>query len=124
MKRHFLIIASVLTIAAPAIGLGSVAIAHAETSTSVGTSHKHPHHRARIAGRLDQAMRDGVISSSQKTALKAELQKLRTERKNSLNKSSTPQQRQAERTMQKSELETWAKSTSFPLAKIFPKLGS
>lgn len=80
--------------------------------------------RIRTHAKLNQAERDGTITSAQKTAFETELKTLKKERHTDLTKSSTKAQRQAERTKLTGELKSWASSSNFPLAKIFPKLAS
>lgn len=127
MKKHVLVAASLVTIGAA--GIGSTALAHAATPSSTASSTTTTHGKRlnrrhiRIEAKLGQAVRDGVITTDQKTAFLHELKTLRAERKSDgISKSSTTAERQAERTKLQNELKSWAASNNFPLSKIMPKL--
>lgn len=100
-----------------AVGTVSAATLHKTT----GAAHTR---KVRVEAKLTQAVRDGTITNAQESALKTEFEKLKTERKAAVNKSSTKEQRQAERTKLKAELKTWANDNKFPLSKIFIELAS
>lgn len=121
MKRTILFISS-LVVAGSAVGIGAASLASAD-STSTGTHSTHVKH-VRLEARLNQAVRDGTITASQKTAFQNELKTLKSERKTAISKSSTKEERQTERAKLKTELQSWASSNNFPLAKIAPKLAS
>lgn len=128
MKKHVLVAASLITIGAA--GIGSTALAHAATSTNMPSNSTAVHKRLnrrqiRVEARLNQAVRDGVISTEQKSAFLTELKTLKEERKtDGITKSSTAAQRQSERTKLRNELESWANANNFPLGKIMPKIST
>ncbi len=126
-KELFLVVATVAVVAG---SIGTAAIASADSTSSTAGTTKTSHHqkmvdkRIRLDARANQAVRDGTISAAQRTAFVAELKTVKTDRKAAINKTSTPTERQAERTKLKTELQSWATANNFPLVKIAPKLAS
>lgn len=129
MKKQLIIVVTLVAVAGTTAGFGSNGLVSAQSLTA-GSSSTAAHRkvtprirRARVSARINQAVRDGVITASQKSSLEKELATLRSERRANLSTTSTPAQRQAERAKLKSELQSWARSNSnVPLRKIFPKL--
>lgn len=123
MKKRVIAVA-----AASAVTLATAVpvLAHAQTPTDSSTAKPAvSHHRmkhARLEARLNQAVRDKIITTDQKDAFTAELKKLRQEHKIDISKSSTNEERQAERTKLKSELQAWATANNFPLSAVMPNL--
>ncbi len=116
---------AVLGISLYTAGLGVSTVAAAQ-SVHKGTQQTHKmtrrDHRIRLQSRLGQAVRDATLTTSQKIAFSSELKTLHQERHQDLSKQSTKVERQAEHAKLMSQLQAWAKSSNFPLAKIFPKL--
>jgi len=123
MNKRFLVMASITALSASVLGISSYSLVSAD-STSSSTKTKHTRQHVRFEARLNQAERDGTITSAQETAFKSELKTLRAERKSAISSSSTKAERQAEHTKLKNELDSWASTSNFPLSKIFPKLAS
>jgi hypothetical protein len=124
MKKSLIIITSAVSIAATTAGTVAMASAQSTsgktTSSVTSTKKEHVH----IEARLNQAVRDGTITEAQKTSLQSELKTLKAERKAALSPSSTKTERQVEHSKLKTELQAWATSNNFPLAKIAPHLAS
>lgn len=126
MKKRILVMGAAALIGGGATVLGTMGVTHAasagnSTQTMAGVI-KHTGERGHA--RLNQAERDGTITAAQKTAFLTELKTLRSERKSAITSSSTTEQKQAEHAKLKSELQSWATTNNFPLAKIFPKLAA
>lgn len=116
---------SALILIATSAGVGVAALASAAPGSqtqSTSASKTAKHHKLHLQVRLNQAVRDGTITESQKQSFISELKSLASERKTAINKSSTKAERKAERSKLKSELDSWAQSNNFPLAKIAPRL--
>jgi hypothetical protein len=124
MKKR-LLLGGLMAILITATGLSGMALVSADSAHSV---HAHKITRTdkhiRATAKLNQAIRDGAITSAQKTAFEAEVKSLKSERAKDITQSSTRIERQAERAKLKGELLAWASSNNFPLAKIFPKLAA
>lgn len=124
MKKRFLIVGAAVALG----GIGATFATANVTNAASASGTKHGIVRridgARAHAKLNQAERDGVITAAQKTAFLNEVKALRQERKSALSSSSTQAERQAERDKLKSELQSWATTNNFPLAKIFPKLAA
>lgn len=124
MKKRALVVSGVIALGAA--GFGPTALAHAASSnnnSSTATSKRVSRRSARMDAKLNQAVRDGVITTDQKTAFKNELRTLKAERKaDGITKSSSSTDKQTERTKLRDQLKSWASSNNFPLSKIMPKL--
>jgi|GEM_PF-6688594 len=124
MKKR-LLLGGLTAVLITATGLSGMALVSADSTHTVH-AHKitRTDKRIRATAKLNQAVRDGTITSTQKTAFETEVKALKSEHAKDITKSSTKADRQAERAKLKSELQAWANSNNFPLAKIFPKLSS
>ena len=121
MKKRMMIIGAVVAMSGFA-ALGTAAVTNAASAEHTGKGIVRRMEGDRAEAKLNQAVRDGVITDTQKQAFLTEAKTLRAERKSVITKDSTKDQRQAERTKIKSEMKAWATTNNFPLAKIFPKL--
>lgn len=122
MKKTLIVGAAIAASTLGTVGLAGATFAATGTATKSHAAIVYRVGSGRAHAKLDQAVRDGVITDAQKTAFETEAKTLRAERKSAVNKDSTKQQRQAERAKLKSELKAWATTNNFPLAKVFPKL--
>jgi hypothetical protein len=126
MKKRMLVMSAAVLIGGGATVLGTMGVTNAAagntSETKAGLIHRVSRRRAH--DRLSQAVTDGTLTAVQKSAFQEKVKKLREERKSAVTSSSTAAQKQAERTTLKSELQSWATTTNFPLAKIFPKLAA
>lgn len=123
MRKNIVTLASVLTIAGAS--MGATALAHAASTgtanQNIAKTQRINRRHIRLRARLNQAVRDGTITTGQKTAFLDELKILREQRKSDgITKSSTVVERQAERTKLQQELQAWASSHDFPLSKLLP----
>jgi len=124
MKKR-LIISGLTGLVIATTGAGSLALASADSShahANHAAKSQRTNHHIRMTAKLNQAVRDGTITDTQKTAFETEMKSLRAQHQSAISKSSTVAEREAERVKLKSELQSWASTNNFPLAKIFPKL--
>ena len=111
MKKRIIFMSAVIA----AVGMvGVFGTASVTNAASAATStHRTLRHDTRIReeAKLTQAVSDGVITKAQKQAFLKEVKTLRTANKTAVPKKNI-----------KAELQAWASTNSFPLAKIFPHL--
>lgn len=124
MKKRIIIASAAIVMGglATLVGTAGATYAASATSTTKPAQSVRREWRAREDAKLNQAVRDGVITDAQKTAFQTELKTLREARKSSLTSTSTKSDREAAHAKLKSDLKAWATTNNFPLAKIFPKL--
>lgn len=132
MNKYVAAIAGAAILSGGVLAFGATSVVHAQsttpptTQTASTTNHKTTHkvRHIRLQARLNQAVRDGTITTAQKTALLTELKTLRSQAKSDLGSSPTKTQSQQEHATIKSQLEAWANTNNFPLSKLFPKLAN
>lgn len=103
-----------------AIGLGVLAVSPvAFAKANPGQKFLHFEHRAeRVNNRLDQAVKNGKITTEQKAAIETKLQELKQFRETL--KDMTPQQRRDAMKQKMQELKDWAKANSIPVGLLMP----
>lgn len=127
MKRKIMMIvlgigvASVVGVSVAGFASAAPTSGNSQTNSSQSVKKHKIWMRRNLSIRINQAVRDGTITKSQAESFRTELKNLRAEYKATINKSSTKSERQAERAKLKAELNSWAASNNFPLAKILPK---
>ncbi len=91
MKKQLILIASVVAVTGTAVAVGSTKLVSAQSTpsssstttvspTSTSNLKSRRVHRIRAYAKLDQAVRDGIITANQKTSLMTEMKKLHTEK--------------------------------------------
>lgn len=133
MKKYLILVASTFALAGAGLGFGTFATANAQPAPATSTvrhgfrlsrGDRKQDLRGRLQARLNQAVRDGTITSAQRQAFLSEFRTLSQQERSSLKSATTKTERQAARQTFRDGLKAWADANNFPLAKILPRLAS